>query len=72
MSMIVNTNVMSLITQTNLNNTQSKMNNAITQLSSGLRINSAMDDPAGLAIATGMQSQVNGMNQGVILSLIHI
>jgi len=66
MSMIVNTNVMSLVTQTNLNNTQSKLNNAITQLSSGLRINSAMDDPAGLAIATGMQSQVNGMNQGVI------
>src|SRR5271165_485486 len=66
MSMIVNTNVMSLVTQTNLNNTQTKLNNAITQLSSGLRINSAMDDPAGLAIATGMQSQVNGMNQGVI------
>jgi flagellin len=66
MSMIVNTNVMSLVTQTNLNNTQSKLNNAITQLSSGLRINSAMDDPAGLAIATGMQSQINGMNQGVI------
>jgi len=35
-------------------------------LSSGLRINSAMDDPAGLQIATAMQSQVNGMNQGVI------
>jgi len=66
MSMIVNTNVMSLVTQTNLNNTQTKLNNAITQLSSGLRINSAMDDPAGLAIATGMQSQINGMNQGVI------
>jgi len=64
--MVVNTNVMSLVAQTNLNNTQGKLNNAITQLSSGLRINSAMDDPAGLAIATGMQSQVNGMNQGVI------
>jgi flagellin len=66
MSMVVNTNVLSLVAQTNLNNTQNKLNNAITQLSSGLRINSAMDDPAGLAIATGMQSQVNGMNQGVI------
>jgi len=66
MSMIVNTNVMSLIAQTNLNNTTSKLNNAITQLSSGLRINSAMDDPAGLAIGTAMQSQVNGMNQGII------
>jgi len=66
MSLVVNTNVMSLVAQTNLNNTQNKLNNAITQLSSGLRINSAMDDPAGLQIATAMQSQVNGMNQGVI------
>ena len=66
MSMIVNTNVLSLITQTDLANTQNKLNNAVQQLSSGLRINSAMDDPAGLAIATGMQAQVNGMNQGVI------
>ena len=66
MSMVVNTNVMSLIAQTNLNNTTSKLNNAITQLSTGLRINSAMDDPAGLAIGTAMQSQVNGMNQGII------
>jgi len=66
MSMIVNTNVMSLVAQTNLNNTTNKLNNAITQLSTGLRINSAMDDPAGLAIGTAMQSQVNGMNQGII------
>jgi flagellin len=64
--MVVNTNVMSLVAQTDLASTQNKLNNAITQLSSGLRINSAMDDPAGLAIATAMQSQVNGMNQGVI------
>jgi len=66
MSMVVNTNVMSLVAQNDLNSTQLKLNNAITQLSSGLRINSAMDDPAGLAIATAMTSQVNGMNQGVI------
>jgi len=66
MSMVVNTNVLSLITQSDLANTQNKLNTAVEQLSSGLRINSAMDDPAGLAIATGMQSQVNGMNQGVI------
>lgn len=65
MSMVVNTNVLSLITQTDLANTQNKLNTAVEQLSSGLRINSAMDDPAGLAIATGMQAQVNGMNQGV-------
>ncbi|HYA66009.1 MAG TPA: flagellin [Burkholderiaceae bacterium] len=66
MSMIVNTNVLSLITQTDLANTNNKLSTAVEQLSSGLRINSAMDDPAGLAIATGMQAQVNGMNQGVI------
>jgi len=66
MSMVVNTNVLSLITQTNLANTQNKLNTSVEQLSSGLRINSAMDDPAGLAIATGMQAQVNGMNQGII------
>ena len=66
MSMVVNTNVLSLITQTDLANTNNKLNTAVQQLSSGLRINSAMDDPAGLAIATGMQAQVNGMNQGII------
>ncbi|SPJ17815.1 Flagellin domain protein [Burkholderiales bacterium] len=66
MSMVVNTNVLSLIAQTNLANTNNKLNTAVEQLSSGLRINSAMDDPAGLAIGTAMQSQVNGMNQGVI------
>jgi len=66
MTMVVNTNVLSLITQNDLANTQNKLSTAVQQLSSGLRINSAMDDPAGLAIATGMQAQVNGMNQGVI------
>ncbi|HXY05102.1 MAG TPA: flagellin [Burkholderiaceae bacterium] len=65
MTMVVNTNVLSLITQNDLANTQNKLNVAVQQLSSGLRINSAMDDPAGLAIATGMQAQVNGMNQGI-------
>jgi flagellin len=65
MSMVVNTNVMSLITQNDLQTSQTNENTAIEQLSSGLRINSAMDDPAGLAIATDMTAQVNGMNQGV-------
>lgn len=65
MSSVINTNVLSLIAQTNLNNTQSKENTAVEQLSSGLRINSAKDDPAGLAISQRMQAQVNGMNQGV-------
>jgi flagellin len=64
--MIVNTNVLSLVAQTNMANNTNKLNTAVEQLSSGLRINSAMDDPAGLAIGTEMQSQVNGMNQGII------
>jgi flagellin len=65
MSLVVNTNVLSLITQTDLAQTNNKLNTAVEQLSSGLRINSAMDDPAGLAISTRMQAQVNGMNQGI-------
>jgi flagellin len=65
MSMVVNTNVLALVTQSNMKANQTKLNNAVEQLSSGLRINSAMDDPAGLAIGTSMQAQVNGMNQGI-------
>jgi flagellin len=63
--MVVNTNVLSLVTQTNVNNNQKKLNTAVEQLSSGLRINNASDDPAGLAIGNRMMAQVNGMNQAV-------
>ena len=65
MSMVVNTNVLSLVAQTNMTNNTSRLSNAVEQLSSGLRINSAKDDPAGLAIGNRMQAQVNGMNQAV-------
>ena len=59
----INTNIISLQTQNNLSNSQSSLATSIQRLSSGLKINSAMDDPAGLAIASRMTSQVNGLNQ---------
>ncbi|WP_354624011.1 flagellin [Psychromonas sp. MME2] len=61
----VNTNVMSLNAQRQLSKSQATSNQAMERLSSGLRINSAKDDAAGLAISTGIQSQVKGINQAV-------
>ncbi|KVN00101.1 MULTISPECIES: flagellin [unclassified Burkholderia] len=61
----INSNINSLVAQQNLNGSQSALSQAITRLSSGKRINSAADDAAGLAIATRMQTQINGLNQGV-------
>ena len=51
--------------QYNLDNNQSALRNVVTQLSSGLRINSAADDPSGLAIATNLQTQVDGFSTAV-------
>ena len=65
MASVVNTNVMSLNAQRQLGKSQATSNQAMERLSSGLRINSAKDDAAGLAISTGMQSQIKGINQGV-------
>jgi flagellin len=65
MASVVNTNVMSLNAQRQLGKSQSTQNEAMERLSSGLRINSAKDDAAGLAISTGMQSQITGINQAV-------
>ncbi|MBB1271643.1 flagellin [Psychromonas sp. SR45-3] len=65
MASVVNTNVMSLNAQRQLGKSQSTQNEAMERLSSGLRINSAKDDAAGLAISTGMQSQIKGINQAV-------
>jgi len=62
---VINTNVMSLTAQRNLNASQNDLSTAIQRLSSGLRINSVKDDAAGLAIATRMTSQINGLNQAV-------
>jgi flagellin len=62
MPQIINTNILSMTAQANLNQTQNSLATAVQRLSSGLRINSAMDDPAGLAISTRMGSQVSGMH----------
>jgi flagellin len=51
--------------QYNLNKNQDALQNVVTQLSSGLRINTAADDPSGLAIATNLQTQVDGFQQAV-------
>lgn len=65
MAQVVNTNVMSLNAQRNLNSSQKTMSTAIQRLSSSLRINSAKDDAAGLAISERMTAQIRGMNQAV-------
>ncbi|MGC7870263.1 flagellin [Desulfosporosinus sp. SYSU MS00001] len=61
--MIINTNMSSLISQNNLNNTQSAIQSSLSKLSSGYRINTAADDAAGLAISQKMTAQINGLNQ---------
>ncbi len=61
MPSVINTNMMALNTQRSLNRTESLMNTAMERLSSGLRINSAKDDSAGLAIATRFDAQVRGL-----------
>lgn len=63
MPAIINTNVASLNAQRNLNSSQSALNTSLQRLSSGLRINSAKDDAAGLAISNRMDSQIRGLNQ---------
>ena len=65
MPQIINTNVMSLNSQRALNRTQSDLATSIQRLSSGLRINSAKDDAAGLAISERMTAQIRGLNQAV-------
>lgn len=65
MSSVVNTNMMSLTAQHNLFKTGMSLQTSMERLSSGLRINTSKDDAAGLAIATGMTSQINGMTVAV-------
>ncbi len=64
MSLIINTNVMAINAQRNLAGTNLKLGRALEKLSSGLRINRAADDAAGLAISEKMRSQIRGMRQG--------
>ena len=65
MALTINTNVASLNAQRNLNSSQTALNQSMQRLSSGLRINSAKDDAAGLAISDRMTSQITGLNQAV-------
>ena len=65
MPQIINTNIATLTAQRNLDKSQGALDVALTRLSSGLRINSAKDDAAGLAIADRFTSQVRGLNQAI-------
>ena len=63
MASVINTNIASLNSQRNLTTSQAALTTSLQRLSSGLRINSAKDDAAGLAISDRMTSQINGLNQ---------
>src|SRR4051794_6481355 len=63
MALVINTNVMSLNAQRNLSTSGNQLATSLQRLSSGLRINSAKDDAAGLAISDRMTTQISGLNQ---------
>jgi flagellin len=65
MSLVLDTNIASLNAQNNLSGSQASLSQALERLSSGLRINSAADDAAGLAISQQFTTQINGTNQAV-------
>lgn len=65
MPTVINTNLASLFAQNSLSNAQNNLAQSVQRLSSGLRINSAKDDAAGLSISQNMQSQINGTNQSI-------
>jgi len=65
MSLVLNTNIGSLNAQNNLTSSQASLSQSLQRLSSGLRINSAADDAAGLAISQQFTTQINGTNQAV-------
>ncbi len=65
MALVLNTNIDSLIAQNSLTTSGNQLTTALQQLSSGLRINTAANDAAGYAIALGMTSQINGLNQAI-------
>ena len=79
MPQTINTNVSSLNAQRNLNTSQSSLATSMQRLSSGLRVNSAKDDAAGLAIADRMNAQIRGINvairnanDGISVSYTHL
>jgi len=63
--MVINTNISSINTQRQLSSTNNALSTSMERLSSGLRVNSAKDDAAGLAIANRMNSQIRGMGVAV-------
>src|SRR5262245_45649536 len=65
MAQVINTNIASLNAQRNLSRSQATLNTSLQRLSSGMRINSAKDDAAGLAIAERFTTQIRGLNQAV-------
>lgn len=65
MPQVINTNIMSLNSQRNLNTSQAALQTSLQRLSSGLRINSAKDDAAGLAISERFTSQIRGLDQAI-------
>jgi flagellin len=65
MPTVINTNLASLFAQNSLSSAQNNLAQSVQRLSSGLRINSAKDDAAGLAIAQNMQCQIKGVNQSI-------
>jgi flagellin len=64
-SLRINTNIPAMHALANLSRTNAEMEGSITRLSSGLRINSAADDPAGLIISEGMRAQIKGLDQAI-------
>ncbi len=62
MAFAINTNVAALNSYRNLSNTQNDISKSLEKLSTGLRINRAADDAAGLSISEGLRSQINGLN----------
>jgi flagellin len=65
MSLTLNTNIDSVVAQNNLGGSQALLSQSLTRLSSGLRINTAADDAAGLAISQQFTTQINGTNQAI-------
>jgi flagellin len=65
MSSVIYTNTASLVAQKNLLGAQNSLATSVERLSSGLRINRARDDAAGLSVANSLQTQINGANQGI-------
>ncbi len=65
MPQVINTNIPSLTAQRNLNSSQGTLSSALARLSSGLRVNSAKDDAAGIAIATRLEAQSRGMSVAI-------